>query len=82
MLKQKGGLQDCINGGASQSHQHCVHPSTACLEATVAQTAVAAVADTAVIREPATAAAVAAEPGCPIPWISRHNSSSSSSSRL
>jgi hypothetical protein len=40
-LHQWGG------GGASQSHQHCVHPSTACLEATVAQTAVAAVEDTA-----------------------------------
>jgi hypothetical protein len=25
------------------------------------------------IREPATEAAVAAEPGCPTPWISRHN---------
>ncbi len=115
-------MHQCGGGGASQSHQHCVHPLTACLEATVAQTAVAAVADTAgatttmpyakagikkqvyypfqsfiiicwgsgndmtqliyecccvvlgtVIRESATAAAVAAEPGCPIPWISRHN---------
>jgi hypothetical protein len=41
-------LHQCGGGsGGSQSHQDCVHPSTACLEAMVAQKAVAAVADTA-----------------------------------
>jgi hypothetical protein len=40
-------LHQCGGGAGSQSHQHCVHRSTACLEATVAQIAVAAVADIA-----------------------------------